>query len=105
MVAIRTGSEYRQIRQFPLMEHAMANATPEQKPTVTLQGVVEKIIPENIVGPEKAQISVHGAEHMYRELRVDNVLQDEDGEKVALKPGAVVEVTIEAEKSGTTPKK
>lgn len=83
----------------------MPSATPQQKPTITLQGVVEKIIPGNIVGPEKAQISVYSAEHMYRELRVDNVLQDEDGKKVCLKPGATVEVTIEAEKSATTPKK
>jgi hypothetical protein len=48
---------------------------------------VEKIIPANVVGPEKAQISVEGAEHLYREIRVENSLQDENGKKVGLKPG------------------
>jgi hypothetical protein len=81
------------------------NDAPQEKPTVTLEGVVEKIIPGNIVGPEKAQISVHDAEHMYRELRVENILEDENGKKVGLKPGAHVEVTIEADKDATTPKK
>jgi len=33
-----------------------------------------------------------------KEIRVENTLQDEDGEPVSLKPGAEVEVTIEAEK-------
>ena len=46
--------------------------------------------------PEKAQIAVQGAEDLYREIRIDNELQDRDGEKVKLKPGAEVEVTIEA---------
>jgi hypothetical protein len=83
----------------------MPNASQQEKPTVTLEGVVEKIIPANVVGPEKAQISVHAAEHMYRELRVENILEDESGKKVTLKPGAHVEVTIEADKDATTPKK
>jgi hypothetical protein len=54
---------------------------------------------------EKAQISVEGAEHLYKEIRVDNTLQDEDGKPVSLKPGAKVEVAIEAEKTATVPKK
>jgi hypothetical protein len=83
----------------------MPSATQQRKPTVTLQGVVEKIIPGIIVGTEQAQISVHSAEHMYRELRFENILQDENGEKVCLRPEAIVEVTIEAEKAATTPTK
>jgi hypothetical protein len=78
---------------------------PEQKPAITLPGVVEKIIPASIVGPEKAQISVHDAADLYREIRVENFLRDENGKKVSLKPGAQVEVTIEAEKDATTPLK
>ena len=41
---------------------------------------------------------------LYKEIRVENTLQDEDGEPVSLKPGAEVEVTIEAEKQATEPK-
>jgi hypothetical protein len=33
---------------------------------------------------------------LYKEIRIDNKLQDRDGEKVKLKPGAEVDVTIEA---------
>ena len=66
---------------------------------------MEKIIPSlHPSEPEKAQIGIEGADHLYREIRVDNTLQDEDGKQVALKPGAKVDVTIEADVSATRPK-
>jgi hypothetical protein len=65
--------------------------------STTLPGVVEKVIrPLQPGEPEKAQISVEGADHLYRELRIENTLVDENGENVKLKPGAEVDVTIEA---------
>jgi len=76
-----------------------------EKPKVTLAGTVEKIIPANSIAPEKAQIAVEGADHLYREIRVDNTLEDEKGKKVGLKPGAQVAVKIEADKEATVPKK
>ncbi len=70
----------------------------DDKAGVTLPGKVEKIIrPLNPDKPEKAQINVEGAEDLYREIRIDNVLQNEKGETVHLKPGAEVEVTVEAD--------
>ncbi len=48
--------------------------------------------------PEKAQIAVEGADHLYREIRVPNRLIDENGHKVKLKEGAEVEIKIEADK-------
>jgi hypothetical protein len=76
-----------------------------EKPSVTLPGTVEKIIPGVVPAmPDKAQIAVEGADHLYREIRVENTLQDEDGKPVELKPGAEVAVTIEAEKEATVPK-
>ena len=76
-----------------------------EKPSATLPGTVQKIIKSPYPGePEKAQIAVEGAEKLYREIRIENTLQDEDGEDVALKPGAQVDVTIEAEKKDTTKK-
>lgn len=75
------------------------------KPAVTLPGTVEKIIPPIQAGePEKAQIAVDGAEELYKEIRVENTLQDGQGNEVALKEGAEVEVTIEAEPEATEPK-
>jgi hypothetical protein len=77
-----------------------------EKPSTTLSATVEKIIKPVIPGdPEKAQISVEGADHLYREIRIENALIDAKGEKVRLKPGADVEVTVEASPEATIPKK
>jgi hypothetical protein len=77
--------------------------TPETV-SVTLPGVVEKVIkspdPDK---PDKAHIVVEGAPELYREIRIDNALQNEKGEDVALKPGAEVDVTVEAPADATTP--
>lgn len=69
------------------------------KAATKLPGKVEKVIqPHPQSGePEKAQISVEGADHLYREIRVPNRLTDGDGKKVKLKPGADVDVKIEAD--------
>ena len=75
-----------------------------EKPSVTLPGTVEKIIPAVGDEPEKAQITLEGADELYREVRIENTLQDADGEPVALKKGTEVDVTIEAEQAGTKPK-
>jgi hypothetical protein len=76
------------------------------KPSVTLPGTVEKIINPVVPSePEKAQIAVEGGDDLYKEIRIDNTLQNEKGEDVSLKPGARVEVTVEAEPEATTPKK
>jgi hypothetical protein len=79
--------------------------SPEErdKPSTTLPGTVDKIIKSpDPRAPDKAQIDIEGAEDLYREIRINNVLKDEDGQKVALKPGAEVVVTIEADKKDTT---
>jgi hypothetical protein len=68
-----------------------------EKPITTLPGTVEKIIKSRDPDePEKGQIAVEGAEELYREIRIENTLQDEDGKDVALKQGAQVDVTTEA---------
>jgi len=77
-----------------------------EKPSVTLPGTVEKIIKPPIPSmPEKAQISVDGADDLYKEIRLENSLTDEDGKEVKLKEGAKVEVTLEADPKDTTPAK
>ena len=78
----------------------------DKKAMVTLPGVVQKVIPPMIPSePEKAQIAVEGADHLYKELRVENELKAPDGKKVALKPGAEVDVTIEADSKAVQPAK
>ena len=73
--------------------------------SVTLPGTVEKVIKSpDPSEPDKAQIVVEGADELYREIRIDNTLQNEKGEEVALKPGTDVDVTVEAPADATTPK-
>jgi len=75
----------------------------DRKAAVTLPGTVEKLIPPAYPGDaEKAQVAVESADHLYRELRVENSLTDDSGDEVKLKPGAKVEVTIEADAEATT---
>jgi hypothetical protein len=66
-----------------------------ERPSVTMPGTVGKIIPSlGFRRPEKAQIAVDGADRLYRDLRIDNTLLDENGDDVKLKKGARVEVTV-----------
>jgi hypothetical protein len=70
-----------------------------------LPGVVEKVIkPLSPSEPEKAQIGIEGADDLYREIRIENVVTDDNGAKAVLKPGAKVEVIVEADSSATLQK-
>jgi hypothetical protein len=76
----------------------------DEKAVVTLPGTVEKIIPSiDPRQPDKAQIAVEGAEPLYKELRIENTLENGDGQPVSLKRGAEVQVTIAADPEATTP--
>jgi len=75
------------------------------KPSATLPGTVEKIIKSHHASePEKAQIAVEGADELYKEIRIVNNLTDENGDEVRLKPGAKVDVTVEADPDATISK-
>ena len=75
-----------------------------QKATVTLPAIVEKIIkPAHPREPEKAQIAIEGADDLYREIRIENSLDNRNGEEVRLKEGAQVEVTVEADAEDVLP--
>ena len=77
-----------------------------EKAAVTLPGTVEKVFPPlHPRGTQKAQIAVEGADHLYREIRIENRLEDEDGNPVQLKEGAEVEVKIEADPEDTVESK
>lgn len=70
-----------------------------------LHGTVQKVIkPLSPNLPEKAQIEVQGADDLYREIRIENEMADEKGDKVRLKQGAEVDVILEADSSATLKK-
>jgi hypothetical protein len=79
--------------------------SPMAKKRKKLQGTVQKIIkPFSPNEREKAQIDVHDADHLYRELRIENEVADEHGDKAKLKPGAEVDVIVEADANATLKK-
>ena len=49
-----------------------------------LKGTVEKVVKWKDEA-EKAQIGINGADHLYREIRVENVLADEKGQETKLR--------------------
>jgi hypothetical protein len=68
----------------------------------TMAGKVDKIIPAiNPDENDKAQISIENADHLYKEIRIDNLFTNKDGEEVALKLGAEVDLTIAADEKDT----
>jgi predicted DNA-binding antitoxin AbrB/MazE fold protein len=74
----------------------------DEKLSTTLPGVVEKIIkPVALDDTEKAQIVVEGADHLYREIRIENTMKNAQGETVGLREGAQVDVVIIADDSET----
>lgn len=66
--------------------------------TGTVEKITKSLFPNE---PDKAQINVIGADRLYRQIRIDNILTKGNGEKVNLKPGANVEVTFEADPKDT----
>jgi hypothetical protein len=88
----------RMSRSARIAERKLDTARIPEPPSTTLPGMVDKIIPSPRPSqPEKAQIAVHGADHRYRDLRIENTLTDEHGDDVRLKEGAPVEITVTAE--------
>jgi len=76
-----------------------------KKPHTKKTGTVRKIIPAVVPSEsEKAEIEVHDADHLYKEIRIENTLQDSKGKKMKFKKGADVELTIETDEKDTTPK-
>jgi len=74
-----------------------------RKPKTKKPGVVEKII-KTPHEPEKAEITIHDADELYKEIRIENTLVTDDGEKVKLKKGAHVEIIVEADDKDTVSK-
>ena len=70
-----------------------------------LRGTVEKVIkPITPSQPEKAQIGIDDADELYREIRIENTVTGENGEKARLALGAKVDVIVEADSSATIKK-
>ena len=74
-----------------------------EKPSVTLPGKVKKVIEPLSDEPEKAEISIEGADPLYSEIRIENSLKDSSEQEVHLKENAEVDVTVETDDSPAPP--
>jgi hypothetical protein len=82
----------------PSRRSALKGRAMTENPSTTLHGTVEKIITSRVASePEKAQISINGADDLYKQLRIENKLTDVAGNEVRLNRGATVEITVKAE--------
>ena len=85
-------------RSARIAELNLDTARIREQPSVTMSEIVHKVIPSPRPNqPGKAQITVDGADHRYRDLHIENTFTDEHGDDVSLKKGAHVEVTVTAE--------
>jgi hypothetical protein len=67
------------------------------RPWKTVPAVVNKIIQTGVArAPENAEISVLPADYLFREIRIENSLTTAEGATVALKQGARLDLTLEA---------
>jgi hypothetical protein len=88
----------RMARSARISELNLDTARIPEQPTTTVPGTVHKIIPASSSRqPEKAQIALDGADQRYRDLRIENILTDENGDDVRLKKGGHVQVTVTTE--------
>src|SRR5450631_1653340 len=86
------------VRSARIAELNLDTSRIHEQPSVSIPGNVERIIPSTSPRqPEKAQIAVDGADHRYRDLRIENILTDEHGDDVRLKKGGHVQVTVTTE--------
>ena len=63
-----------------------------------LHGSVRKVIKSlSPSEPEKAQIDIHEADELYKEIRIENVVKDEEGKEDRLQKGEDVDVILEVD--------
>lgn len=63
-----------------------------------LHGTVQKVIPPRLPSEaEKIEIIIYEADPLYKEIRVENNLVDEFGNRAILKAGSAVEIVLEAD--------
>ena len=75
-----------------------------KKPWLSMLATARRLLP-SLEGPNrKVEISISGADDLYREIRVENKFVGLDGETVALAPGAQLMLTLEAEVTDTVPR-
>jgi hypothetical protein len=90
-------AQLRMSKSARIAELSLDPARIPEHPSTTMPGTVDEIIlSPGPSQPEKAQIGIEGADHRYRDIRIENTLTDEHGDDVRLNKDAHVEVTVTA---------
>src|SRR5947207_14213683 len=79
-------------------QYAGSGERHRKRPRRTVPDVVQKIVKNAYVEQvEKVEISIPAADHLFCEIRIENTFTDVDGQPVALRTGARLDVTFEAD--------
>jgi hypothetical protein len=90
--------------RFP--QHAGNGERQRKRPWRTVPAVVQKIVKSVYPGQvEKVEIEIPAADDLFREIRIENKLTGVDGQPVALRTGAQLDVTFEADAKYIVPQK
>jgi hypothetical protein len=86
--------ERKEERRFPRHPKIVWQRTHPRK---TLPAIVRRIVKPLYLGEKEwVEISITEADNLFREVRIENQWTDFDGQPVALKEGAFLELTFEA---------
>ena len=99
---LRELSDLIQRKEERRFKHRPSLVWKHTRPWKTFPAVVNKVVKSPIPNlPEKVEISISAADHLFREVRLENSLNDLDGTPVALRQGAHVDITFEADGKDT----
>ena len=83
------------VSRMPSDDHDNIQQAAFDGTVMMLRGKVGRIIPSLVNGVfDAVEIVIEGAEDLYREIRIHNLLQDANGNVVVPQPGSEVEITI-----------
>src|SRR5579859_1699649 len=87
-------SEVLHRKQRRFTEHSETSSAQPARAWKAVTGVVRKLLtPIYPTQPERVEISIPEADHLFREIRIANEFVSPDGGSVALKTGAQVYIT------------
>lgn len=103
--SVRELSELIERKEQRLADHPRPHLWGRNRPRRTLSAIVKKIVrPVHRLEPEKVEISIPEADDLFREIRIENMLMEANGDLVSLKNGVHVDVIFEAEREDTVKK-
>lgn len=86
--------ERKELRRFPNQPKVVLTRT---KPSTSMPARVNKVLPSLHEPKPRVEISIPAADHLFREIRIENHFMAPDGKPVMLNAGEELTLTLEAE--------